>query len=180
MTISSVTRATLAGDVTGLIRAAAATSSGTTSSATTSGTVRAASDSSSGTTTSNSDVLSSATSLNKDTFLKLLVAQLKNQDPSSPTDSTQFLAETAQFSLVEKFDDLSALEQKVYNSTQTQSATAMVGKKVTWTLDNGASTSGVVSAVSISSGTPKLLVGSVQVSLDSVTKVEPASTTSST
>ena len=31
----------------------------------------------------------------KDTFLKLLVAQLKYQDPSNPADSTQFLAQTA-------------------------------------------------------------------------------------
>ena len=38
----------------------------------------------------------------QDTFLKLLVAQLKYQDPSNPADSTQFLAQTAQFTQVEK------------------------------------------------------------------------------
>jgi len=32
----------------------------------------------------------------KDTFLKLLVAQLKNQDPTNPTDSTQFVGQLTQ------------------------------------------------------------------------------------
>jgi flagellar basal-body rod modification protein FlgD len=39
---------------------------------------------------------------NEETFLKLLVAQLKNQDPLSPTDGTQFVAQLAQFSSLEQ------------------------------------------------------------------------------
>jgi len=39
---------------------------------------------------------------NKETFLKLLVAQIKNQDPLNPTDSTQFLTQLAQFSQLEQ------------------------------------------------------------------------------
>ncbi len=38
---------------------------------------------------------------NKATFLQLLVAQLKNQDPQSPADGTQFVAQLAQFSSLE-------------------------------------------------------------------------------
>jgi flagellar basal-body rod modification protein FlgD len=38
---------------------------------------------------------------NKATFLQLLVAQLKNQDPESPTDGTQFVTQLAQFSSLE-------------------------------------------------------------------------------
>jgi len=36
------------------------------------------------------------------TFLQLLVAQLKNQDPENPQDGTQFVTELAQFSSVEQ------------------------------------------------------------------------------
>jgi flagellar basal-body rod modification protein FlgD len=39
---------------------------------------------------------------NEQTFLKLLVAQIQNQDPTSPTDSTQFVTQLAQFSQLEQ------------------------------------------------------------------------------
>jgi flagellar basal-body rod modification protein FlgD len=39
--------------------------------------------------------------MGKDAFLQLLVAQLKYQDPSTPADSREFLAQTAQFTMVE-------------------------------------------------------------------------------
>jgi flagellar basal-body rod modification protein FlgD len=39
---------------------------------------------------------------NRDTFLKLLIAQIKNQDPLNPTDGTQFLTQLAQFSSLEQ------------------------------------------------------------------------------
>jgi len=39
---------------------------------------------------------------NKETFLKLLVAQIKNQNPLSPTDGVQFLSQLAQFSSLEQ------------------------------------------------------------------------------
>ena len=38
----------------------------------------------------------------KDTFLQLLVAQMRNQDPLQPTDSVQFLSQLAQFSSLEQ------------------------------------------------------------------------------
>ena len=55
--------------------------------------------------TSTSAAASSAASLstpNESTFLNLLVAQMKNQDPLNPTDSTQFVSQLAQFSELEQ------------------------------------------------------------------------------
>ena len=53
----------------------------------------------------------------KTTFLKLLVSQIKNQNPLSPTDGVQFLSQLAQFSQVEQLQnisqDLDAIKQSV-------------------------------------------------------------------
>ena len=69
----------------------------------------------------------------QDTFLKLLVAQLKYQDPSNPADSTQFLAQTAQFTQVEKLGQIAEMMQ----SQQLIGASALVGRTVTYQDANG-------------------------------------------
>jgi flagellar basal-body rod modification protein FlgD len=65
---------------------------------------------------------------NEDTFLKLLVAQLQNQDPLQPQDGTQFVSQLAQFSGLEQNlamrSDLDAIKTKVVGST---SATTTAG-----------------------------------------------------
>ncbi len=45
-----------------------------------------------------------STTSDKDMFLKLLLAQMKYQDPMNPTDSTQYLSQMAQFTTVEKLE----------------------------------------------------------------------------
>jgi flagellar basal-body rod modification protein FlgD len=45
---------------------------------------------------------SSNTTVNKNMFLQLLVAQLRNQDPMSPSDGTQFIGQLAQFQQLEQ------------------------------------------------------------------------------
>ena len=110
--------------------------------------------------------------LGKDDFLKLLVAQLKYQDPGKPTDSSAFMAQTAQFTLVEKFEELAKSQAELLTATRAQSATSMVGQKVTWTDGAGSSHSGLVDAVSITAGIPSLSVGGQSIAMDTVTRVE--------
>jgi flagellar basal-body rod modification protein FlgD len=57
--------------------------------------------------------------LGKDAFLKLLVAQLKNQDPQNPADSSQMAAQLAQFSSVEQLTNIS----KTLDAQSTSQAT---------------------------------------------------------
>lgn len=56
----------------------------------------------SGATTATSVAGAATNQLSKDTFLQLLVAQIKNQNPLNPADGAQFLAELAQFSQLEQ------------------------------------------------------------------------------
>ena len=118
---------------------------------------------------------SSATGLNQldnsQTFLNLLVAQLKNQDPSNPANPTSFMTEIAQLTAVQSQTSLNAEEQTV-------AADSMLGQKISGTGSGGQVVSGTVTAVLLSgSGPPQLsLAGqSGTVSLDQVTQVYSAS-----
>jgi flagellar basal-body rod modification protein FlgD len=111
------------------------------------------------------------TAVDRDLFLKLLVAQLKYQDPSSPTDPSQFLSQTAQFSTVEKLNQLATLSQQVYDASRQQTAASLMGRAVTWTDVSGKAHSGTVTGVSVGASTPNLSVDGTIVSLDSVTAV---------
>jgi flagellar basal-body rod modification protein FlgD len=65
--------------------------------------------------------------LNKDDFMKMLVAQLKNQDPLNPMDSKDMAAQLAQFSSVEQLQNLNATmtKQSVAQSKMTDAITAL-------------------------------------------------------
>jgi flagellar basal-body rod modification protein FlgD len=100
----------------------------------------------------------------------LLVAQLKNQDPSNPTDPTSFMTEIAQLTAVQSQTTLNAEEQTV-------AADSMLGQKVTGTGAGGQSVSGTVTSVLLnSSGPPQLTLAGQggTVALDQVTQVSSA------
>lgn len=63
---------------------------------------------------------------NESTFLKLLVSQLKNQDPENPQDGTQFVAQLAQFSSLEQElqmkQDLDTIKQNLTPTTTSSGA----------------------------------------------------------
>jgi len=98
---------------------------------------------------SSNNALSSALANNQfvseNTFLTLLITQLKNQDPMNPQDSGQFVSQLAQFSSLEQMTQLSkGMETVLENST-----TSLIGQTVT-VADSTTSTgfsSGTVSGI---------------------------------
>ncbi|GAA1040847.1 hypothetical protein GCM10009557_63190 [Virgisporangium ochraceum] len=113
----------------------------------------------------------SKTQMDKDLFLKLLVAQLKFQDPSKPTDTSQFLSQTAQFTMVEKLEEVTKQQQEMITAQLMTSATGLIGKTVTYTGIDGKEATGVVTATTIGSN-PHLKVGNTDVALSSVKEVK--------
>jgi flagellar basal-body rod modification protein FlgD len=104
----------------------------------------------------------------KDTFMKLLVAQLKYQDPTKPADSTAFLAQTAQFTQVEKLEDMIGMLQ----SQRMIGASSLVGKTVSYMDDAGAPQTGVITAAKLNGDSePTLRVGNTDVQLSKVTEI---------
>ncbi|NMO50173.1 flagellar hook capping protein [Actinoplanes sp. TBRC 11911] len=107
----------------------------------------------------------------KDTFLKLLVAQLKYQDPSKPADSTQFLAQTAQFTQVEKLGDIADM----LKSQRMVSAASLVGQNVTYMDEMGARQTGTISAAKLNGDSePMLRIGNSDVLLSKVMEIQAA------
>ncbi|WP_391121260.1 flagellar hook assembly protein FlgD [Psychrobacillus sp. L3] len=73
--------------------------------------------------------------LGKDAFLKILMAQLQNQDPTKPMDDSQFIAQMAQFSSLEQMTNLTTAFEKyaqVQEQTQMIEYSNFVGKQVKW------------------------------------------------
>jgi flagellar operon protein len=73
-------------------------------------------------------------SLGQDAFLKLLVAQMQNQDPTSPEDSGQMMSQLASFSQVSQLQQLTASNQALTLGQDFSSAVSLIGKSVTYTL----------------------------------------------
>jgi flagellar basal-body rod modification protein FlgD len=110
----------------------------------------------------------------KDTFMKLLVAQLKYQDPSHPADSTQFLAQTAQFTQVEKLGQIATMMQ----AQQLIGASSLVGRTVTYQDADGVSQTGLVTSAKLNGDSgPTLKVGNTDVQLSKVTEVQQTAAT---
>lgn len=110
-------------------------------------------------------------SMDKDLFLKLLVAQLKYQDPTNPADTTNFMAQTAQFTMVEKLTEVASGQQQIATAQLMLGATNLVGRTVTYTAANGDQVTGVVTSATISGSNPTVRVGNTDVALSSVREV---------
>jgi flagellar basal-body rod modification protein FlgD len=112
------------------------------------------------TTTGTSSALTQATNsqLGKDTFLKLLAAQLQNQNPLNPTDDQQFLAQMAQMSEVEQVTNLAQSQQQATSSQQMTEAVSLIGRTVTW-LDASGTQSAVVESVQAGANGPTITAG---------------------
>jgi len=89
--------------------------------------------------TTNSTSLGAAPS--EDEFLQLLVAQLQNQDPMNPTDSTQFVSELAQFS---ELDQVMAIRSDI-ESYHTQATTTTTPSTTDGASSTDSSTNGSAS-----------------------------------
>ncbi|KQP10228.1 MAG: flagellar hook assembly protein FlgD [Methylobacterium sp.] len=72
-----------------------------------------------------------AASMNADTFLTLLMAQLKNQDPTKPMDSTAYVGELATFSQVEQATKTNAKLDSLLSSSFLAQADQILGRTIT-------------------------------------------------
>ena len=107
--------------------------------------------------------------LGKDDFLKLLITQMSHQDPTSPMENTEFIAQMAQFSSLEQRTNMNQSFQQMNAVLASNQATQVLGKTVEVDL-NGASASGVVDAVTYGEN-PQVRIGNMFYDMKSISAV---------
>ncbi len=112
--------------------------------------------------------------MGKDDFLKLLVGQLKNQDPMNPKSDTDFIGQMTQFSQLEQTTNMAGANAQLLAEQRGARAVTLLGRSVTYPdPTTGAAATGVVERVEWVAGSPSLTVGGVAgIAPDSVFSVQ--------
>jgi len=117
--------------------------------------------------------------VDKDAFMKMLVAQMQNQDPMSPQDNQAMVAQLAQFSSLEQMQNLNqnilglaVLQQTNAVMSQLTQSSALIGQNVTY-IDptTNESRTGVVTKVKLLEGVATLEIDGQDVPLGNVTEI---------
>lgn len=109
--------------------------------------------------------------LGKDDFLRLLVAQLRHQDPLQPVNDREFIAQLAQFSALEQMTNVSQAVLELARRQEAAAAFGLVGRRVRVQAEDGSTVEGMVSAVRRQDGTFVLVVEDRAYTLDQLVEV---------
>ena len=122
--------------------------------------------------------------LGKDSFLQLLMTQMRYQDPMNPADSSESIAQLAQFNSLEQMQNLNDNFTKMLKWSQMTEASSLIGKQIEANATQGVDkdndgtfdttqVKGVVSEVRFVGGEPRLIVGGQEVQLSEIMKIFP-------
>ena len=115
-------------------------------------------------------------SLDSETFLTLLVAQLKYQDPSSPMDTNEMMAQTTQLASMEQLTSLNTTLGESFALQMRDTASNLIGKMVSYAGDDGETVEGLATSVSYKYSVPLVTVGGKEITLDAISGARPAGT----
>ncbi len=110
--------------------------------------------------------------LGKDDFLKLLIVQLENQDPTKPLEDKAFIAQMAQFSSLEQMTEINTTLSNLIINNKINNAYSLLGKFV-GVLDKNTNkvVEGVVTQVAFKNGSPEITINGMNFSVDDIVKV---------
>jgi flagellar basal-body rod modification protein FlgD len=111
--------------------------------------------------TTSTSKTSSTNGIGKDTFMKLLVAQMSQQNPLEPTDDKEMIAQMTQFSTLEQMTNMATSSAANATSGQVSQAVALIGHDVSYMDADGATQTGSVERVGFKNGAPVLTIGGV-------------------
>ncbi|MBN1531550.1 MAG: flagellar hook assembly protein FlgD [Spirochaetes bacterium] len=111
--------------------------------------------------------------LGKESFLRLLVTELRHQDPTQPMADREFIAQMAQFSSLEQMRNMNTEMGNLLRSSRSAEAYALLGREIeAFNQQTNIRTSGVVTSVRVQNNEFTLMVGDREVSLGDVRRVQ--------
>lgn len=109
--------------------------------------------------------------LDRDAFMKLMVAQMRYQDPSKPMDGTQFIAENAQFTNIELLQKVQESQADMLSFQSVILSSGLVGKTVTGTAIDGSTVTGKVDSAQVVAKNGVVNVGGKQIPVANISEV---------
>jgi len=119
----------------------------------------------------------SSKTMDKEAFLKLLVAQMSNQDPLEPMDNKDMVLQLAQFSSIEGTNNLNNNFTSFMNTNNLTVASSMIGKTVVYSdATTGYDVMGNVSKVNVNGSKIGLVVDGKEIEMYQISSVLPTTT----
>lgn len=109
--------------------------------------------------------------MDKDMFLRLMITQMSNQDPSSPMDSNQMMTQTAQLAQMEQMTNLTNTMSEQFALSMRQAAAQIIGHEVSYIDADGTEQTGKVTKVTFETGVPTVFIGDTSIPLDAVSGI---------
>ncbi len=127
--------------------------------------------------TNNVQLTKGNSDLGKDEFLKLLVTQLKYQDPLNPMEDKEFIAQTAQFTALEQMTNINQNFSQFMRMQAISNTAALIGKEVSYMIIDDESEeiqtlSGIVTEVTFADGTAYLSINGEDVPIEMMVSVK--------
>jgi flagellar basal-body rod modification protein FlgD len=108
-----------------------------------------------------------------DSFMKLLVVELQNQDPLDPMNNQEILNQMSQIREIQSNQQLTNTLESVMLGQTVSTAASLLGRTISALSDNAEWINGTVDKISIAEGIPKLHIGDDTVDLKNISEILP-------
>ena len=110
--------------------------------------------------------------LDKDAFLKLLVTELRHQDPTQPMENKEFISQMAQFSALEQMTNVNKSVQQLTRNARSSEAYSLLGKNVkAFDPVSGVKVEGQVTSLFFKNDEIRLMVNGKEIGLNDIAAV---------
>ncbi len=113
-------------------------------------------------------------------FIKMMVAELENQDPMNPMSNTEMLTQINQMRSITSSDKLSSTIEALSLGQSLSTASSLIGQRVTGVDTSGDTVSGKVDKVKIENGEAILYIGNARVKVGNITAINETTAESPT